>query len=199
VAQEFEQLRDTDHGRAARAVTHLEAAWFAVLSGLAAKVLVVAEPEVCNGQIENGRRLSFVRGPAGSPAPSPKAGAGERSQYLLSAWRAAGHEQRAEVLREDAPRSLEVAWLACTAPQRRAFVAIRAREVAAALDEALLLPPPDWSPLQRESKQSLARRLNAVEQRCPTISARVAHLRSRTVTRWYRSSIVSPGGSGTWC
>jgi hypothetical protein len=99
-----------------------------------------------------------------------EASAEERSQYLGQAWRAAGEEQRAAVLRENAPWALEAAWIAASGAQRKAFVSLRAREVATALDAALLLPPPDWSPLQRESKQSLARRLNTLEQSHPALA-----------------------------
>jgi hypothetical protein len=83
---------------------------------------------------------------------------GERAWYLAPAWRAASYEQRAAVLREDAARWLEAAWLASTGEQRRSFVALRAREVAVALDAALLKPPPE--PLLRPaSRTAVARRL----------------------------------------
>jgi hypothetical protein len=94
----------------------------------------------------------------------------ERAWYLGSAWRAADDAQRAEVLREaGALLWLAVAWRACDGRERREFVALRAREIATALDEALLRPPPD-RPLRAESKQALARRLNFLEQRFPEMA-----------------------------
>jgi hypothetical protein len=47
----------------------------------------------------------------------------ERVQYLASAWRAADHEGRSKVLREDARLWLEAAWRACHEHERRGFVA----------------------------------------------------------------------------
>jgi hypothetical protein len=106
----------------------------------------------------------------------------ERAWYLGPAWRAASHEQRAAVLREDASRWLEAAWRACTADQRRWFVAGWAREVAAALGAALLRLPPEPRPA---SKTALARRLNSLERKFPHMAE---------ICRAWRAELKIPAG-----